>query len=53
MQGGFLFWFSVEINGIHFFFEVRHPHCVSNKSNVKCIQYDIKHNLVLDDILVY
>ena len=23
------------------------------KSNVKCIQYDVKHNLVLDGILVY
>ena len=34
-------------------FEVRHPRCVSNKSNVKCIQCDVKHNLVLDDILVY
>ena len=34
-------------------FEMRHPCCVSNKSNVKCIQYDIKHNLVLDGILVY
>ena len=34
-------------------FEVRHPRCVSNKSNVKCIQYDVKHNLVLDGIIVY
>ena len=33
-------------------FEVCHPRCVSNKSNVKCIQYDVKHNLVLDGILV-
>jgi len=23
-----------------------------SKSNVKCIQYDVKHNLVLDDVLV-
>jgi hypothetical protein len=36
-----------------FGFEVHHPRCVSNKSNVKCIQYDVKHNLVLDGILVY
>ena len=32
-------------------FEVRHARCVSNKSNVKCIQYDVKHNLVLDGVL--
>jgi len=34
-------------------FEVRHLRCVSNKLNVKCIQYDVKHNLELDGILVY
>ena len=26
---------------------------VKIKSNVNCIQYDVKHNLVLDGILVY
>jgi len=35
------------------FFEVRHPRCVSTNPNVECIQYDVKHNLVLDGILVY
>jgi hypothetical protein len=34
-------------------FVVRHPHCVSNKSNVMCTQYVVKHNLVLDGMLVY
>ena len=34
-------------------FEVRHPRCVSNKSNVMCTQYVVKHNLVLDGILIY
>jgi hypothetical protein len=26
------------------FFEVCHPRCVSNESNVRCVQYDVKHN---------
>ena len=33
-------------------FDVRHPRCVSNKSNVKCIQYDVKHNLVLNALYI-
>jgi len=36
---------------IFFFFEVRHPRCVSNKSNVMCIQYVVKHNLIQDSML--
>ena len=28
-------------------------HNIKHRSNVKCIQYDVKHNLVLDGILVY
>jgi hypothetical protein len=27
-----------------FDFEVCHPHCVSNESNVRCVQCDVKHN---------
>ena len=34
-------------------FEVRHPRCVSNKSNVMCIQYVVKHNLMLDVMVIY
>jgi hypothetical protein len=34
-----------------FFFEVRHPHCVSNKSNYKVCAYIVKHNYVLGGIL--
>jgi hypothetical protein len=28
-------------------FEVRHPHCVSNKSNYKVYVYIVKHNYIL------
>jgi len=35
------------------FFEVRHPRCVSNKSNVMCTQYVVKHNLALDGIIFF
>ena len=29
-------------------FEVRHPRCVSNKSNYKVYVYIVKHNYILD-----
>ena len=35
------------------YFEVRHPRCVSNKSNVMCTQYVVKHNVILDGMLIY
>jgi len=35
----------------HFFFEVCHPRCVSNKSNYKEYAYVVKHNYVLGGML--
>jgi len=32
-------------------FEVRHPRCVSNKSNCKVYAYIVKHNYVLSGML--
>jgi len=32
-------------------FEVRHPRCVSNKSNYKVYAYIVKHNYVLGGML--
>jgi len=29
------------------YFEVRHPRCVSNKSNYKLYAYTVRHNYVL------
>ena len=34
-------------------FEVRHPRCVSNKSNCNVYVYIVKHNFVIDGILIY
>jgi hypothetical protein len=33
------------------FFEVRHPHCVSIKSNYKVYAYIVKHNYILGGML--
>ena len=33
-------------------FEVRHPRCVSNKSNCKLYAYIVKHNYVLGGMLL-
>jgi len=32
-------------------FEVRHPHCVSNKSNYKVYVYIVRHNCILGGML--
>jgi len=32
-------------------FEVRHPRCVSNKSNYKVYVYIVKHNYILGGML--
>jgi hypothetical protein len=32
-------------------FEVRHPRCVSNKSNYKVYAYNVRHNYVLGGML--
>jgi hypothetical protein len=49
-------WIAVIPVGIdhklpHFFFEERHPRCVSNKSNYKVYAYIVKHNYVLGGML--
>jgi hypothetical protein len=35
----------------HIFFEVRHPCCVSTKSNYKVYAYIVKHNYILGGML--
>ena len=35
----------------HYRFEVRHPRCVSNKSNYKVYAYIVRHNYILGGML--
>jgi hypothetical protein len=44
-------WRGPKINFLPWYFEVRHPRCVSTKSNYKVYAYIVKHNYILGGML--